>query len=62
MMAGGLGVDAADLAPIRLHNDPGAWALAPRFGQPVYAEGNDIFFQKGAYDLTTVRGRNLLGR
>jgi len=61
-MAGGLGVDAADLAPIRLHHDPGAWALAARFGQPVYAEGNDVFFQKGAYNLGTVQGRNLLGR
>jgi len=55
-------VDAADLAPIRLHHDPGAWALAARFGQPVYAEGNDVFFQKGAYNPGTVQGRNLLGR
>jgi len=62
MMAGGLGVDAADLAPIRLHNDPGAWALAARFGQPVYAEGNDVFFQKGAYQPGRPQGRNLLGR
>ena len=62
MMAGGLGVDAADLAPICLHHDPGAWALAARFGQPVYAEGNDVFFQKGAYNPGTVQGRNLLGR
>jgi len=62
MMAGGLGVDAADLAPVRLHHDPGAWALAARFGQPVYAEGNDVFFQKGAYQPGTPQGRNLLGR
>jgi len=62
MMAARLGVAAADLAPIRLHNDSDAWALAQRLGQPVCAEGDDIFFQKGAYDLTTVRGRNLLGR
>ncbi len=62
MMAAGLGVDAADLAPIRLHHDPAAWALAPRFGQPVYAEGNDVFFQKGAYQPGTPQGRNLLGR
>jgi len=61
-MAGGLGVDAADLAPIRLHHDPGAWALAARFGQPVYAEGNDVFFQKGAYQPGRPQGRNLLGR
>jgi len=55
-------VDAADLAPIRLHHDPGAWALAARFGQPVYAEGNDVFFQKGAYQPGRPQGRNLLGR
>ncbi len=61
-LAARLGVDPAVLAPVRLHNGPDAWALAQRLGQPVCAEGDDIFFQKGAYDLTTVRGRNLLGR
>ncbi len=61
-LAARLGVEAADLAPVRLHDGPRAWALAAHFGQPVYAEGNDIFFQKGAYQPGTVQGRNLLGR
>ncbi len=41
---------------------PAAWALAQQLGQPVYAEGNDVFFQKGAYRPGTPQGRNLLGQ
>ncbi len=50
------------LGDMRIHNDPDAWTLCQRLGAQAYADGTDIYFQKGAYQPGTPQGRNLLGR
>jgi len=50
------------LGDMRIHNDPDAWTLCQRLGAQAFADGTDIYFQKGAYQPGTPAGRNLLGR
>ncbi len=50
------------LGDMRIHNDPDAWTLCQRLGAQAFADGTDIYFQKGAYQPGTPQGRNLLGR
>ena len=50
------------LGDIRIHIYPAAWTLCQHLGAQAYADGTDIYFQKGAYQPGTPAGRNLLGR
>ncbi len=50
------------LGDMRIHNDPEAWTLCQRLGAQAFADGTDIYFQKGLYQPGTPQGRNLLGR
>jgi len=44
-----LHLERGALDAIRIHADPAAWTLAQRLGAPAVLEGDDLFFQKGAY-------------
>jgi len=44
-----LRLERGALDAIRIHADPAAWTLAQRLGAPAVLEGDDLFFQKGAY-------------
>ena len=50
----------ADLSGVRVHDDPGADALASSLSATAFTVGRDVFFSKGAYRPDDAGGRHLL--
>lgn len=50
----------ADLADLRVHNDPAAAALASKHGAVAFAQGTDVFFADGMYDPSSATGKQLI--
>lgn len=50
----------ADLADVRIHNDPSSWSLAEREDARAFTAGRDIFFGERQWDPSGGDGRSLL--